>query len=223
MKVAKKNFLTLKCTKISDHLSREQQGPSPEMFNTRLEESLKKYTTGNNLLLAERWTECCKRDFLSLMFTFYDSHLCFSFITGREKSIKVIGSGTAYLISIELCFWCTPAIFSSTSCIFPHTLGASLLPQVKPSQHWMNVPHSSLQPSQKVCKTLRKKTSKMHGFGGRKKLMSEGSKGEVKQQRHKWSMQNMRKGRRKMHRVGKVGIAYVQKRKGFSGQDFPYP
>lgn len=42
MKVAKKNFLTLKCTKISDHLSREQQGPSPEMFNTRLEESLKK-------------------------------------------------------------------------------------------------------------------------------------------------------------------------------------
>lgn len=94
----------MKRTELSAHLSGEQKGPSLEMFNTRLEESQEKYTRGNNMLLAERWTECCKRDFLSLMFTFYDSHLWFSFITGREKkSIKVICLGTAYLISIEQC------------------------------------------------------------------------------------------------------------------------
>lgn len=34
-------------------------------------------------------------------------------------------------------------------------------------------------------------------------------------------MQNMRKGRRKMHRVGKVGIAYVQKRKWLFRTRFP--
>lgn len=122
IKVAKKN-LTLKCTKLSAHLSGEQGGPSLEMFNTRLEESLQKYTTGNNLLLAERWTECFKRDFLSLMFTFYDSHLCFSFITGREKSIQVIGSGTAYLISVEPRIWGTQAsstLLLASPCAFFH-------------------------------------------------------------------------------------------------------
>lgn len=93
------------------------------MFNIRLKESLEIYTTGNNLLLAERWTECCKRDFLSLMFTFYDSYLCFSFITGREKSIQVIGSGTAYLISVEPCIWGTQAsltLFLAFPCAFFH-------------------------------------------------------------------------------------------------------
>lgn len=54
MKVAKKNFLTLKCTKISDHLSREQQGPSPEMFNTRLEESLKKIYYREQLVIGRK-------------------------------------------------------------------------------------------------------------------------------------------------------------------------
>lgn len=117
------------------------------MFNIRLKESLEIYTTGNNLLLAERWTECCKRDFLSLMFTFYDSYLCFSFITGREKSIQVIGSGTAYLISVKPCIWGTQAsltlLLAFYLCIFPHRLLVKflvfLVKRVKSLEHISNI------------------------------------------------------------------------------------
>lgn len=156
------------CTKLSFHLSGEQQCPSLEMFNTKLEESLEEYTTGNNLLLAERWTECCKRDFLSLMFTFYDSYLCFSFITCKEKSIKVICFSTAYLISRVQCIWCTLASFNSTSrfssCTLPHILvffskkGKILTALGEYSLLWSLL---SMFP----CKTQRKNPSKHPRFG----------------------------------------------------------
>lgn len=166
------------------------------MFNTRLEESLQKYTTGNNLLLAERWTECCKRDFLSLMFTFYDSHLCFSFITGREKSIQVIGSGTAYLISAEPCIWGTQAgltVLLAVPCAFFHMQCDVLFSKKGKNLHSIFPTPRKTHLSTQVWIWFK---LKVDWWEGENRVVC--LKGEENQQKHKCNTHNMKKRRSKM-------------------------